>query len=407
MAIRRRSSGETSRADPDGRWPRRSRRLTSAEIALLIALPLIGLIAGAAVAATPAERFVAQSVIAVQADTGSPDAAELHRGQWRTAAEAARVPAVLLAAARDAGDPKPRLESLEDRGLVAGSPGTSLLLIRAQDRSPASSRALADAVAQQTVLFLRTVNRGNLLGTERVQSFSFESGSEGWSAADSRFAVPPKHLSRQAPAESGSFSLRSECGAAAGCGPHVQAQGPFSALSSYRVGTYARALRPGTRARLVLGSSSRDVAVGATVTLPTLPTLRWQLLSVRWAPRAGSTSAELAMQTMSRGAATMLLDGVTVDEDRGVGDRQTLGAADTTLRTVRALRFAEGDRYAAVGSASSVGELSSETVPWALAGGFLGLAMSAAALAGAELARRRKHAQRQPHPDVDAVAGEL
>jgi hypothetical protein len=378
--------------------------LTSTEIALLIALPLIGVIAGAAVAATPAERFIAQSVIAVQADTGSQDAAELHRGQWRTAAEAVRVPAVLLAAARDAGDPKPRLESLEDRVVVAGSPGTSLMQIRARDRSPAASRALADAVAHQTVLFLRTVNRGNLLGIERVQSFSFESGLEGWTAADSQFAVPPKHLSRQAPAESGLFSLRSECGAAAGCGPHVQAQGPFSALSSYRVGTYARALRPGTRARLVLGSSSRDVAVGATVTLPSSG---WRPLSVRWTPRAGSTRAELAMQTVSRGAATTLLDGVTVDEDRGGADRQTLGAVDTTLRTVRARRFAEGDRYAAVGSASSVGELSSETLPWTLAGGLLGLAMSAAALAGAELARRRKHAQRQPHPDVDAVAGEL
>ena len=378
-------------------------RLGPRRLGLLVALPIVGAVTGAALGLTPAERHVGEAVVAVQADNGS-DAAALHRDQWRTAASAAEMPSVLLAAARDVGPVRPELDSLRARVSTAGSAGSSVLRIQARANSPASARTLAGAVAQETVRFLRDVNRSSISGNDRVQAYSFELGANGWSAANSTFSSAPRVLAREPLAEVGRFSLRVECGAAVGCGAHVQARRTFTASFRYRAAAYMRATRPGTRVRLVFGSSPRDVAVGPTVTLPTT---RWQLLSVRWTPHTSSATAEFSSQTRSPQRSTTFLDGATLGEDlRGVDQSDQL-TLDGTSRSIRLRRAAAGDRYSVVGAASSVGELSSDTLRWTLVGGLVGLAMAVAGLAGVELARRRQRSQSQPHAEVDAVAGEL
>ena len=384
-----RISGEKHTTEPTTRrGGRRPLRLGAREGALVVALTLVGAIVGAGLGATPQERFVAESVVAVQADNGSVDAAELHRSQWRTAADAALLPSVLQAAAAgDTGSERPSLQSLRNRVTVVGSPGTSLLRIRARDRSPAAARALAVAVAQETVFFLRQVSRSNLRVDDGVQGYSFEAGLDGWSRGASLFNLLPTRLARRPSGQTGEFSLRVDCAGPTGCGPHTRPRGPFAAAARYRAAAYVRATRPGARVRLVLGSSREDVATGAPVTLSDT---RWRLLTVSWTPRANSTTAELATQTVSAGKLVMYLDGVVVGEDRSGIDQGVQSAADEASRTIRARRVAAGDRYAVLGTASSAGELDSDTVRSTLVGGLLGLALAVSALAAAELARRRQ-----------------
>jgi len=373
-----------------GAGPRGARRVPVG-VGWLLALAIIGAVVGAALQAAPSQRFLAEAIIAVQPDVGSAGASLSHRDQWQTAADASMLPSVLLSAAGATGSANPGLPSLQKRVTIAGAPGSTLLRVRARDRSPAAARALADAVARETVRFLRDVNLGNLRAVARRQVFSFEAGLNGWSARDSVFAAPPVAVSRQLfVARVGRNSIRIKCGAVSSCGAHVRARSRFTGGSDYRATAYMRGAQPGIRVRLALGSSPRDVTAGPFVSLPTD---RWQLLSVLWTPRADSTRAELATQTAARGlAGTMFLDVATLGPDLRHVDERTRAAADDASVAVRARRAAAGDRYSVVATASSAGEIGSDTIAWTAAGSLVGLLVGAAGLTGAQVARRRQHA---------------
>lgn len=355
----------------------------------------------------PAERFFAEAVIVVQPDPETTDVAGLHDVQWRSATSTALLPAVLQTAAQSVGLP-PDLTSLQERVSVTGSSKTFLIRIRARDTSTVAAAALATAVAQQTVLFLQRVSRASLQGTNRTKSFSFDGGLNGWSRTNSLFAVAPTRASRDLSAQqAGTGSLRVDCGESVGCGPHTRVRRPFDAASRYRATIYARVPETSdtpVRVRLVLGSSARDIAAGTSVTLTSE---RWQLLAVRWTPSENASSAEVAVQTTSSGSTTLLLDSATVAEDNPNVDRRVQQAADARSLRQRVRRVAQGDNYAVLGSASPAGQIGPDTLWWTLGGGVLGLLMGIFALAAADLARRRKHAQCEPSADVDAIPGEV
>lgn len=373
-----RPTTDALRSESHGHQPRVSPRA----FGLVAGLVLAGAMIGATNGVTPSERVVGEAVVAIQLD-GDQSSVESRRATVATAATSATV---LRAAALEARSSQPTPESLRQRVSIAGDPAGGFVRVRARDRTAASARGLAAAVAAQAVLLLRRSNQTNLTGRRRVRSFSFENGVEGWRAAGSRFSIAATRLSNTARGRIGDRALIATCGEA-GCGPSVSVSQGFLASVPVRAAAYVRATRPGVSTRLVLGSGPSDVAVGTT---QRLRTTEWRLLTVIWTPRSNAGTAELALQTTNATTSRVSVDGATIGDDLSGVDQQVQVATTGAAVQIRARRAAAEDRYAVIGPAIVAGEIESRTLETTLVGAVGGLLVALAGLSAAALAQRRK-----------------
>lgn len=358
--------------------------LGSKRIGAVVALTLAGALVGATSNTAPDDRFMAEVVIAIQPDADPRlDEAAFRRLRWEVVADVTHLPAVIRRAAstaRDVGSP----EDVRRRVEVRGVPGGSVLRIRARGRSIATARTLADEIAGQTVAFLKNVNRRNLVRFTRTQTFSFERGVEGWGAGRVGFSFPPmRTVSDSTQARVGSASLRADCKVQPGCGPSGRVRGEYLPGETYSARAFVRASSPGVRVQLVLGSGPKDVATGPRLRLSE----SWTATAVRFAPTTTARDLELSVQKLSRGAASIFVDGVTVTEDQRAGS----GAVRLAARRTAVERAAAEDRYSIVSGATPVGESRPRTALWTLLGALAGFLAACSGLAAAKFARRRRH----------------
>jgi hypothetical protein len=286
---------------------------------------------------------------------------------WHTLGQALTLPLLRAEIAKSAGQEMPVL-----RIGIRGDPKNSLVAVYADGTSATQADSLADAAASVAVNFLREPARASA-----VTRSTFDDSTEGWDVGPGIFVVPANQiLQTHRLAHSGSGSLAVTC-LAAGCGPYLVLARAFRRGVTYTASGWVKA-HPGTRMRIVLGSTPQDVSVGAM----TSGTNRWRRLSVGWSPRSKATNAVVTFQVMSSGSSRFNIDDVEV------GPQATIKAGASPTDTVKA-----GEpQYRVVTPADVSSTLSpDDTAGWAAGGAGAGLLVGiAAAAAGTAAARRRR-----------------
>ncbi len=357
-------------------------------VAVVLGLTLGGATIGAASNVAPSDRFAAESVVGIQHDSGPlPDDPALRRIRWEALAEIARLPEVLTRAsrtARDAGS----VEDVRRRTTVRGVPGGSVLRVRARGRSPATARALADAVASQAVVYVRDLNRRNFVGTGGPRRFSFEDGVDGWGIGEPEFSFEPRRVVRDVDeARVGSASLRADCDARPGCGPSVEVRGDYNAPAVYTARAFLRSPDDDVRVQLVLGSASKQVTAGPELALSDA----WRQTAVRFTPKSTASSLQLSVQKLTPGAASIFVDDAILSKTDEANDQDVEAVARRTSVRIRAARAAAEDRYSVVEGTTLVDQAQPRTALWTLVGGLAGLLAALTGIAAATVARRRRH----------------
>jgi hypothetical protein len=336
------------------------RRVALAIAALIVACTGVGAALGAGTHARAPTKFRSVSVLEVRASTPA-----LQSVAWHTLGQALTLPLVRTEIAKLAGQ---ELSGL--RVGVGGDPESSLVPVYAYATSPTQADALANATASVAVDFLRQPAYAS-----SITRSTFDGSTDGWDVGHGIFVVPASHIVQtDLLAHNGSGSLAVTC-LIAGCGPYLVLARTFLRGTTYRASGWVKA-SPGTRMRLVLGSTPQDVSVGVT----TSGTKRWRRLFVDWTPQSGAASAVVTFQVMSSRSSQFNIDDVEVGP-------QKLDATSPTV-TPKASKA----RYSVVTPANITGTVDSDdTAIWAVGGAGAGLLVGiAAAAAGIAAARGRR-----------------
>jgi hypothetical protein len=206
-----------------------------------------------------------------------------------------------------------------------------------------------------------------------VTRSSFDQSSEAWDLGSGIFLLPPNRIApTRALAHTGAGSLEATCVTlvAGGCGPYLRLERTFRKDAAYAAAGWINAKR-GTRIRLVLGSNSRDVAVGTIADGGG----GWTRLSVSWIPKADANLGIAAFQVMSRGTSHFNVDDVEVGPQSAI----QRGETPTHLTGYRTIIPATEARALDSG----------HTAEWAAAGAGAGLLVGIASAGAAAAARRR------------------
>jgi hypothetical protein len=348
------------RADPQHR-----RRVALAIAALIVACTGVGAALGGGTHPKPAAEFRSESVLEIRASTPA-----LQSVAWHTLGQAFTLPLVRAEIAKLAGQEGQELSA--SRIGIRGDPESSLVSVYADAASPTQANSLANAAASVAISFLRKPAYAS-----NITRSTFDSSTDGWDVGAGVFVVPTSHIAHtNLLAHSGSGSLEVTC-LTAGCGPYLVLARTFMRDTTYEASGWVKA-PPSTRMRIVLGSTSQDVSVGAT----TSGTSRWRRLSVEWTPHSEASSAVVTFQVMSPGSSRFNIDDVEV------GPRAAAKLGATPTDTTKASKA----QYSVVTSAGVSGILNSDdTAIWAAGGAGAGLLVGiAAAAAGTAAARRRK-----------------
>jgi F0F1-type ATP synthase membrane subunit c/vacuolar-type H+-ATPase subunit K len=339
------------------------KRAALAIAALIVACTGVGAALGAGTHPSSSAEFRSVSVLEVKASTPA-----LQSVAWHTLGQTLTLPLVRAEIAKLAGQ---ELSAL--RVGIGGDSESSLVPVYAYATSPTQADALANATASVAVNFLRKPAYAS-----SITRSTFDSSTDGWDVGAGIFVVPASHIAQtNLLAHSGSGSLEVTC-LTAGCGPYLVLARTFLRGTTYKASGWVKA-PPGIRMRLVLGSTSQDVAVGSTAS----GTTRWRQFSVEWTPQSEATSAVVTFQVMSRGSSQFNIDDVEVGPRAAVKPGAT--PPTVTSKTSEA-------QYSVVTPASVSATLdSNDTAVWATGGAGAGLLIGiAAAAAGAAAARRRK-----------------
>lgn len=327
----------------------------------------------------PIDRYQADAVVAVQ-PAGLPDTRDV-KDASRVLADAIALPQVAQAAARSLPARRLSPNEIPNRVKAVGDPSGGLIRIRARAASQRMASALAGSVAIEAVGFLRTAARMSLLDPRAPSRFNFDLDAEGWrpgsifSLATDTFSITP------------SRALTFGCsGERQGCGPGVQIERTFTADTTYRARAFVRLAAGRGRLRMVLGSGSRDLVTSQAVQLRS----DYVPLSASWTPKRPAGVATLALQTLDKHPAKVILDTIEVVPQR---ERNLDPVAETVSERLaaqlRARRAVSGDRYTTVGTAAPIANVKEHTARWALFGALAGGLVAVGGLSLAAAASRR------------------
>jgi len=359
------------------------RRPPPAALGALIVGAIAGALFGAAMRPLKQDRFLAEAVVGVESSDAS-DQAKI----WRTFADTLELPQVGRSAAR-AGNLGIDPSEIAGRVEAVGDPRTKILRVRARADSDALAAALADAVTTQAIEFSRRAARENLVDPTVHSTFDFEDGLDGFTSR-TLFTTPAEGLRQTSGGVTpGSRTLAFRCALPQqGCGPGTRIRATFNPGTQYMARARAVSSRGSAPVRLVLGSSSTDVAVGDSTVVKRD---RFTPLRVTWTPSRPATSAVVALQTTSAKRVDLRLDNVEVfDPAQAQVDPGTETRANRIASVLRARRAANADAYVRVAAATPSGTVGSSTAGWVALGGGLGVVMALAGLLLARQARRRQ-----------------
>lgn len=348
----------------------------------------MGAILGASLHPLPEDRFQADAVVVVLPSDNRRSNSNLStEATTRALASAAELPQVAARAALAA--PALDLSEGRTRGRInaIGDLRSGLIRVRARGASAAIARALADAVAEQSVSFVRRATEPDLVEGSVGARFTFDRGAEGWTSG-SLFSRPADDLSTvRVQAQDGAGALGFVCAAGGpGCGPGVRIVQTFVPGQPYVARAFGRTVGGASPTRLVVGADSGDVAAGPTVTLGSA----YRELTVRWTPRAQTEGATLAVQTRTGDRAILRIDTVSLGGPLGASQDESAVLSTARLARLQSIsRSGEPTRLASVTPAASVPNLESRTWLWSLFGALGGLVVSLAGLGTSSLARRR------------------
>lgn len=358
---------------------------TDGLIVLAILLPCVGAAVGVGLHPKPEFRFAAESGISVRRGPGV--AGTLSPYQLvvaRYASEVVTLPQV-IGGARTAALSSRSVSDITRDTTVVVNPVLGSVQIRVREVSEASALALANALAEGALSFVRANFFGSRDGTRALGDFE-DPGLQGWGTVRSAFNQPPLELrSVQGSARFGSGKLRVTCPPAPGCGPSLRVYGAFRKGTTYTAEAWHRSTTNRIRVGLVLGVSSGDLGVGEARRLA--PT--WRRVVASWTPKADAASAELALQTRSANRAILEIDGVSVF-DPNVFETRTAPrprGVESPGDAASAFRLA---RLAAFVPAAPVIDDRDDSLPWALKGAVAGLLVALGAIGLARSARRRR-----------------
>jgi hypothetical protein len=355
-----------------------------AAIAVLAICPVAGAAIALALDTSSGNGERAQALVLVGAsDAVLSRAPEVRAGWTRTAAaiaDSGQTAAVARSsAARATGVARGTLGERAPRVDIRADPPAGVVEVSTRAGSRASALALADAVALQTATLARGLAVG-ANGSAGVSVGDFEGSLDGWLGPSLFNSLPTSVGTTKATPRFGRGSLLARCPGIPGCGPSAQVFYPFRAGAGYTAVMWLRASGPGVRASALLGSAANDVA-----TSPALPLSRgWRRLAVAWTPRRASADAEIGVQLQSRRSTAIGVDGVAIlDPFQSRSSRQ----AFTPAAQSRALA---AGRYVTVSPARAIGVETAPAIERASVGAGAGLIVALAAIAAAEIARRRR-----------------
>jgi hypothetical protein len=316
-------------------------------------------------AALGAGLHPASSVVRAQSElTVSTPTAGLQPIAWHTVGQVLRLPALRAQIAQLGGE-----EASSLRVGTLGDPRSSLITIYADASSGAQAQLLANSAASVAVNFLRQT-----VQAEPVIRSTFEQSSEAWDLGAGIYVLRPNEIRQtHGAAHGGAGSLEVACVTVVtgGCGPYLRLERRLTKGSAYLATGWVKA-QPGTRIRLVLGSTPQDVAVGPIAS----GGAGWKQLSVTWVPQGESNLAVMAFQVMSLGRSRFAIDDVVVGPQPQV-QHATRPPANVT-------------HYETILPATSATTLdTAHTGAWAAGGAAAGLLAGVAAAAAATAARRR------------------
>jgi hypothetical protein len=328
---------------------------------LIVAIVLVGCTgAGAALGSgthpAPSAYFRAESELTVTAPTQG-----LQSVAWHTLDHALTLPSLRAEIAQLGGE---EISALHVGTL--GDPESSLITVYADGASPTQADSLASAAVSVAVNFLRQT-----VYASTVTRSTFDESTDGWDLGAGIFVLPAQIQQTRQQGHNGPGALAATC-PTSGCGPYLVLDRTFLRGTTYTATGWVNA-PPSTRMRIVLGSTPRDVAVGATLPGGT----GWKRFSVEWTPQDKAPRAVVTFQVMSFGTSRFFIDDVEVGPRTAVEGHVTQNYAP---------------QYRLVVPAAVSGTLSAgDTASWAAGGAGGGLFVgSAAVAAGAAATRRRK-----------------
>lgn len=348
-------------------------------IALMILLPCVGAAIGAALHPSSGLRYGGEAAIALTPDADS--------GQLSRHAGAVKLSQV-ISGARAAAHSTRSVSNIADHTTVVVEPRLRLVLVRVRAEDPAKALALANALADGAMSFIRSTLVSSPDGSRTLGDFE-DASTEQWGVVRSAFNHRPLKLRPvQGSAHRGSGKLRVTCPRGPSCGPSVRVYGSFREGATYSVQGWVRSLVTRVRVSLVLGVSSTDLGVSRARGLSP----GWRRLKAFWTPKADAAWTEVAFQTQTtpRGA-SFDIDRVSLFDPLAVGMQQVAGrrAAATSGRGSRPSQEAPS---ASIVPAVPVVQNRENPMLAALVGGLGGLVMATAAVGLAQLARRRRAA---------------
>ena len=332
------------------------RRVYLMVVALLIACVGAGAALGASTHRATSD-FRAESELTVSSSVPG-----LQPVVWHTLGQALTLPLLRTEIAHLGGE-----ETSALRIGTLGDPRSSLITVYADGTSPAQADLLANTTASVAVNFLRQT-----VDATAISRSTFDGSTDGWDAGAGIFVVPPSRIQPTTLVKrNGSPSLAVTC-PTTGCGPYQLLDRTFRQATAYSAVGWVK-IQPGTRIRIVLGSTPEDVAVGTTISGGSI----WKRLSVEWTPQHTARQAVVTFQVMSPGSSQFNIDEVEVGPQQAVRSGAAKQPSAGNYRTILPA------------TASSILD-SGDTAIWTVVGAGGGLLVGAGAAAAGMAATRRR-----------------